>query len=199
MGQSHTPHRTFHIYHQLFSCSAQDSPAGVWLVFCKISRVCSGYGAHWQNIEAPVPVQVLISEISTANDGGFCRRFLNNIIVPHLEEFSLSHYYNLSIEVIASFLRRSTLRSLSMNFSGTPPHYEDFMRLLQSMPSLNRLSLISGIEKFVSHQRSPATRSRLIANDPIFSQMPLKCLASSQISHYATDIRELKHLFFNYY
>ena len=71
--------------------------------------------------------------------------FLNNLTAPHLEEFSLPDYYNPSMEVITSFLRRSacSLRSLSMIFSIFPPYFESFVNLLQSMPSLNTLSIIS--------------------------------------------------------
>ena len=75
----------------------------------------------------------------------YAEDFLNNLIAPHLEELSLPKYYNPSTEIITSFLRRSacSLLSLSMIFSTLPPYFEGFMGLLQSMPSLNKLSIMS--------------------------------------------------------
>ena len=70
--------------------------------------------------------------------------FLNNLIAPHLEEFSLARYYIPSFEVITSFLRRSacSLRSFSLIFSIFPQYFEGFASLLQSIPSLHSLSLL---------------------------------------------------------
>jgi hypothetical protein len=69
--------------------------------------------------------------------------FLNNLTAPHLEEFSLPIYYILLTEIVASFLKRSacSLRSFSLNFNFTPFHFEGFMNILQSSPSLNTLSI----------------------------------------------------------
>ena len=109
------------------------------LVFCKISGARTPY--RWQNIGALVlaSLRSLQLLISSAED------FLNNIIAPHLEEFRLPYYYNPSMDVITSFLRRSacSLRSFSVIFSISPPYLEAFTTLLQSMPSLNTLSLRS--------------------------------------------------------
>ena len=109
------------------------------LVFCKISGARTPY--RWQNIGALVlaSLRSLQLLISSAED------FLNNIIAPHLEEFRLPYYYNPSMDVITSFLRRSacSLRSFSVIFSISPPYFEAFTTLLQSMPSLNTLSLRS--------------------------------------------------------
>ena len=114
------------------------------LVFCKISGYCPRY--RDQSIGAPVltslkSLQLLISS--------FAEEFLNNIIAPHLEEFSLPYYCNPSMEVVTSFLRRSacSLRSFSITF---PPyfHIEGSMNLLRSMPSLNSLSILSIMTDF---------------------------------------------------
>ena len=57
----------------------------------------------------------------------------------------------MSTTVIISFLRRSgcSLRSFSMIFSTISPYIEGLMNLLQSMPSLNTLSIISTTRRFV--------------------------------------------------
>jgi F-box-like len=109
------------------------------LVFCKVSGACPRYGP--QNIGAVVLTSLRSLQLRMR----FAEDFLNNIIAPHLEEFSLPHYYNPSMEVIISFLRRSacSLRSFSMIFAISSPYFERFMSLLQSMPSLNSLSLRS--------------------------------------------------------
>jgi hypothetical protein len=108
------------------------------LVFCKVS----GSSRHEElSTRAPVLTSLRSLQLITS----FPEDFLNNLIVPELEEFGLPNYYNPSMEVITSFLRRSacSLRSLSMIFSVFPPYFEGFMRLLQSIPSLNKLSIIS--------------------------------------------------------
>jgi hypothetical protein len=109
------------------------------LVFCKVS------GYFSRNGERGIGAPVLTSLRSLQTLTGYPEDFLNNLIAPQLEEFSLPDYYNPSMEVITSFLKRSacSLRSLSMIFSVFPPYFEGFMRLLQSMPSLNKLSIIS--------------------------------------------------------
>ena len=91
--------------------------------------------------------------------------YLNNIIAPHLEEFSLPNCLNPSMEAISFFLRRSacSLRSFSV-ITTTVPHYEDFMSLLHSMPSLNLLSIIS-----VSDDYDPRDILQLVAK-VLFSQ-----------------------------
>ena len=75
----------------------------------------------------------------------FTEEFLDNLIAPHLEELKLTRYYFPETEVhITSFFRRSacSLRSLSIIFTILISRYfEDFMNLLQSMPSLTTLSL----------------------------------------------------------
>jgi hypothetical protein len=73
----------------------------------------------------------------------FLEHFLNNLIAPHLEEFTLSYLDHPSIEVVTSFFKRSacSLRTLTMIFSISSPYFERFMSLLQSIPSLNSLLL----------------------------------------------------------
>jgi hypothetical protein len=110
------------------------------LVFCKVS------GSSSLNEEPSIGALVLTSLRSLQVMTSFPEDFLNNLIAPHLEEFSLPDYLYLSMEVITFFLRRSacSLHSFSMIFSILfPPHSEGFMNLLQSMPSLNTLSIIS--------------------------------------------------------
>ena len=71
--------------------------------------------------------------------------FLNNLIAPHLEEFKLPAYYIPSMEIVTSFLRRSacSLRSFTVMVSIFPPYFEGLMSLLESLPSLDSLSLVS--------------------------------------------------------
>ena len=117
------------------------------LVFCKLSTLCSldrGPVTGPPVVTSLRSLQLLIT--SSAEE------FLNNLIAPYLEEFSLPNYFNPSMEVITSFLRRSacSLRFLSIIFSNFSPYFESFMDILQSMPSLNTLSMIS-ITNTTSH------------------------------------------------
>ena len=110
------------------------------LVFCKVSGSCERY--RGPSLGALVLTSLKSLQLLIAN---YAKYFLNNLIAPHLEEFSLPIYYKPSTGVITSFLRRSacSLLSLSMIFSTFPPYFEGFMDILQSMPSLNKLSIIS--------------------------------------------------------
>ena len=111
------------------------------LVFCKVSGSCPRY--RGPRIEALVLTSLRSLQLITrAADS---ENFLNNLIAPQLEEFSLPNFYNPSMEVIASFLRRSTcsLRSFSMIFSISSPYSGGFINLVQSIPSLETLSIIS--------------------------------------------------------
>jgi hypothetical protein len=112
------------------------------LVFCKFSAYSRYLEPSIRQLGAPLltslrTLQLLISS--------FVEDFLDNLVAPHLEELSLPRYYNPSTEVMTSFLRRSgcSLRSFTVIFSIFPPYFEGFMGLLQSMPSLNTLSMIS--------------------------------------------------------
>ena len=109
------------------------------LVFCKVEGCWSQYGG--QTI-APVLTSLRTLRLMYSS---FVEDFLNHLIAPHLEEFSSLDCHNSSTEVIASFLRRSScsLRSFTMIFSIRPPYFESFMNFLQSMPSLNTLSIRS--------------------------------------------------------
>jgi hypothetical protein len=111
------------------------------LVFCKASFLQSG-GVGEIVLTSLRSLRSLQLEISS-----LARRFLDNIIAPHLEEFSLPDYYNPSMEDITSFLRRSacSLRSFSILLSFFPPHFEKSMDLLQSMSSLNTLSITTTV------------------------------------------------------
>jgi F-box-like len=111
------------------------------LVFCRVSDTYIGY--RRPNIMTGPPFLTSLRSLQLLIR--FAEDFLNNIIAPHLEEFSLPNYYNPSMEVISSFLRRSacSLRSFSVISNFSPLYFEGFMNLLQSMPSLNSLSLRS--------------------------------------------------------
>ena len=113
------------------------------LVFCKVSGLRSRHGEP--SIGAAVlPSLKSLQLMSTTS----AQHFLNNLIAPNLEEFSLPNFYyppKEGIRLIASFLRRSacSLRSFSIMYKIFPPYLECFMELLLSMPSLNTLSIIS--------------------------------------------------------
>ena len=111
------------------------------LVFCKVLGYCSLY--RGQSMLGP-PVLTSLRSLQLQVPI-FTEEFLNNLIAPHLEEFSLPKYYSPSMEAITSFFRRSAcpLRSFSILFSIFPPYFEGFKNLLQSMPSLNTLSIKS--------------------------------------------------------
>ena len=115
------------------------------LVFCEISS-SSFYSRRILEGETIIPVLTSLKSLCLSY-GSSTEDFLNNLIAPHLEDFSLRRYYAPIIEpeVVTSFLRRSvcSLRSLSMIFSIIPQYFEVFMNLLQSMPSLTTLSLLS--------------------------------------------------------
>ena len=112
------------------------------LVFCEIS----GFS---QEERDPNPGAIVLPSLKSLRLPiiGFEEDFLNlnNLITPHLEEFRLPTYFDPSMEIISSFVRRSacSLRSLTMIFSAYQPYFQGFMSLLQSMPSLDTLSLIS--------------------------------------------------------
>ena len=107
------------------------------LVFCKVSG--SSPRAR-ESIRT-----VVLTSLESLQLRGFVNDFLNNLITPHLKEFSLRDYYSPSIMAVTSFFRRSacSLHSLSIIVRTFPPYFEGFMRFLQSMPSLSTLSLIS--------------------------------------------------------
>ena len=117
------------------------------LVFCEISS-SSFYSRRILEGEIIIPVLTSLKSLCLSY-GSSTEDFLNNLIAPHLEDFSLRRYYPpspiIEPEVVTSFLRRSvcSLRSLSMIFSIIPQYFEVFMNLLQSMPSLTTLSLLS--------------------------------------------------------
>ena len=115
------------------------------LVFCKISSFCAGYQEPIIG-RAPLVLRSLRSlQLTIFDHESSAENFLNNLIAPHLEVFSLPKYFYPSMEVVTSFFRRSacSLRSFSIIFSRFPRYFEGFMSLLQSMPSLNTLSIIS--------------------------------------------------------
>ena len=119
--------------------------------------------------------------------------FLNNLIAPHLEEFSLPNYdspsRSMSTTVITSFLRRSgcSLRSFSMIFGTVSPYIEGLMNLLQSMPSLNTLSIISTTRRFVK-TTTPEESRRLWPTEHISNNGQSPLLAE-RISSRRTFIR----------
>ena len=109
------------------------------LVICKVS----GDGPRYTEPSIGPLVLTSLRSLQLITDS--TPDYLNNLIAPHLEEFSLPNYYNPSMEVITSFLRRSacSLRSFTVTFSTFPPYFEGFISLVQSLPSLNTLLMIS--------------------------------------------------------
>ena len=94
--------------------------------------------------------------------------FLDNLKAPFLEEFCFPRSRIWSMEVINSFLERSacSLRSLSVMFSTFPPYFDGFMSLLQSMPSLNTLSLTTRTmskNTYLSEDYNPRNILQLLA------------------------------------
>jgi hypothetical protein len=111
------------------------------LVFCKLS----GFYSH-RRLEGQIaPVLTSLRSLYLWIVSPVAEDFLKNLIAPHLEELYLPRFYILGIEVVTSFLRRSacSLRSLSMIFSILPQYFEGSMKLLQSMPSLTTLTMLS--------------------------------------------------------
>ena len=114
------------------------------LVFCKLS------GFNSRNRKPSTGAPPILTSLRSLQLASFAQTnvmkyFLDNLTAPYLEEFSLPGYDNPSMETITSFLRRSacSLRSFSMTFRTFLRYFESFMGLLQSMPSLNTLSIIS--------------------------------------------------------
>ena len=108
------------------------------LVFCKVLDT----GHRRQNIGAHTPVLTSLRSLHLLTS--YCEDFLNNIIAPRLEELSLpDYYYNPSMDVITSFLRRSacSLRSFSMDFHSFLPHFERGLIFLKSMNTLTKISI----------------------------------------------------------
>ena len=107
------------------------------LVFCEVSGPCR---FEEEGIKAPVFTSLRSLQLQVDTDPD---KLLNYLIAPHLEEFSPPTFgFFPRTENITSFLRRSacSLRSLSLTFPG---YSERYMNLLQSIPSLNTLSLRS--------------------------------------------------------
>ena len=110
------------------------------LVFCEISGTSPGdIATSTGAVILPSLRSLWLLITNYAGD------FLNNLITPHLEEFRLPTYYDPSMEIITSFLKRSACKlcSFTMIFSTFQPYFERFTSLLQSMPSLSSLSLLS--------------------------------------------------------
>ena len=117
------------------------------LVFCKISGFCHRIVGEY-HIGPPVLTSLRSLRLGMMNRS-FAEDFLNNLIAPHLEEFSLAphldefnlpSYFIPSMEVVASFLRRSACSLRSFSF---PSYSEGVMNFLQSMPSLYTVSILS--------------------------------------------------------
>ena len=109
------------------------------LVFCHVS----GYAPQFRGPPSIAPI--VLASLKTLLLTNFVPDFFNNLIAPALEEFSLREYYIPSIGAISAFLRRSacSLRYFFTILSTIPPYFEGFMHLLESMPSLNTLSIMS--------------------------------------------------------
>ena len=105
------------------------------LVFCDISSAWLG---NTRQLDIGAPVVTSLRSLQLLNVSSV-NSFLNNIIAPCLEEFSLPNFYNPSMEVMTSFFRRSgcSLRSFSMGFHNFPPHFEKFIIFFQPMNTLS--------------------------------------------------------------
>jgi hypothetical protein len=110
------------------------------LVSCRVDSLSRSK----QIIGPPVLSSMKSLLLSPRLSRSIAKDLLENLIAPHLEEFNIPEYDVPPKIFITSFLRRctSSLRSLSIGFS-VPQSSEDFMNLLQSMPSLTTLSLTS--------------------------------------------------------
>ena len=131
------------------------------LIFCKVSGCCTPYrrGSVGASLLTSLRyLQLLIPKYS--------EYFLENLIAPYLEEFYFPRSRIWSMEIITSFLRRSacSLRSLSVMFSIFPPYFDGFMGLLQSMPSLNTLSITTRTRNtYMSEDYNPRHILQLVA------------------------------------
>ena len=78
--------------------------------------------------------------------------------------------------VITSFLRRSacSLRSFSVMFTIYPPYFDIFMGLLQSMPSLNTLSITTKMKNTSSKDYNPQNIFQLVAKVLSSQSAPLQ-------------------------
>ena len=116
------------------------------LVFCEVLGFSSFRRLEERDIGAPALTSLRILHLPININ------LLDYLIATNLEEFSLPKHYSPPIEDITSFLRRSTcsLYFLSMVF---PQYSKSYMNLLESMPSLNTLSILS-------------TATRTLANTP---------------------------------
>ena len=110
------------------------------LVFLQVSGLCSLYMD--QSIRPPFLSSLRSLQLLSKH---FSEEFLDNLIAPHLKEFLLPRYYITRIEGVTSFFRRSacSLHSFSMTFSVFPECFEALMNILQTMPSLTKLSVQS--------------------------------------------------------
>ena len=105
------------------------------LVFCKVSGSCAR--SRNESVGAPL----LTSLRSLQLIPRIAEYFFDNLIAPYLEEFRLPRY-PISMGAITSFLRRSacSLRSFTVIY-GSIVYRQNFMSFLQSIPTLNTLSL----------------------------------------------------------
>ena len=142
------------------------------LVFLHVSGYCFRRRIEEQNIAAPVVTS--LRSLHLLIDNSATEVFLNNLTAPHLEEFCLPRGYIPKIEVVTSFLRRSTcsLRSLSIRI--LPNYHERLMNILQSMPSLTTLS-IKSVTSFKFSSRSKYRPQNI-------SQLVVKVLSSQSTS-----------------
>ena len=137
------------------------------LVFLKLSGLHARYKGP--NIGAFMLTSLRSLQLLSWN---LAEDFLSNLIAPHLKVFYIPIKTFTSMENITFFLRRSacSLRSFSMIFSIFPPYFEGLMELLQSMPSLKKLSLSStSFEDTTRENYDPRSILELVAK-VLFSQ-----------------------------
>ena len=133
------------------------------LLYCKVSGSCGRFrrGSVGASLLTSLRyLQLLIPR--------YAECFLDNLKAPFLEEFCFPRSRIWSMEVIDSFLERSacSLRSFSVMFSTFPPYFDGVMSLLQSMPSLNTLSLTTQTmtkNTYLSEDYNPRNILQLVA------------------------------------
>jgi hypothetical protein len=150
------------------------------LVFCEVSGSCRILELPSGPVFTPLRSLHMITKLA--------KFFLDYLIAPHLEEFSLLRHNNL--EVISSFLRRSacSLRSFFTILS-IPSSFESLMELLQSVPSLNTLSIISRTTTSDFENNTPEDY-----DPPNILQLVAKVLSSQSTSLHQGFLPNLKIL-----
>ena len=87
MGQSYTPRSILHVNHRLFSYSVQDSPTNLLKFQVQVSR-------RIREGEIIISVLTSLKSLCLSYSSSAAEDFLDNLIAPHLKEFSFQRYYS---------------------------------------------------------------------------------------------------------